>query len=72
MSIIKLVIFPQYEKFAIKRPEKFGGKIEFKNYSDLEKAFSEKKIHPMDLKNACAEYLAEILEKIRKNNNRNL
>lgn len=67
LSIIKLVIFPCYKNFMIERSEKFGGKIEFKTYADLEKTFSEKKIHPMDLKNACAKYLAEILGKIRKN-----
>ncbi|MDP2673037.1 MAG: tyrosine--tRNA ligase [Nanoarchaeota archaeon] len=67
LSIIKLIIFPYHEKFAIERPEKFGGKVEFKNYFDLEKAFSEKKIHPMDLKNSCVKHLSEILGKIKKN-----
>ena len=67
LSIINLVIFPHYKNFAIERPEKFGGKAEFKNYSDLEKSFSEKKIHPMDLKNACGKYLSEIIGKIKKN-----
>ena len=67
LSIIKLIIFPSREKFIIERPEKFGGKIEFGSYLDLEKSFLEKKIHPMDLKNSCAKYLSEILVKIRKN-----
>lgn len=67
LSIIKLIIFPNYKKFEIKRPEKFGGNVKFEKYADLEKAFSEKKIHPMDLKNSCAEYLSEILGKIQKN-----
>ena len=66
LSVIKLIIFPYHENFVIERPEKFGGKVEFKEYLDLEKSFLEKKIHPMDLKNSCAKYLSEILEKIRK------
>ena len=66
LSIIKLVIFPNSKNFLIERSEKFGGNIEFKNYLDLEKSFSEKKIHPMDLKNTCAKYLIEILGKIKK------
>ena len=67
LSIIKLVIFPNSKNFLIERPSKFGGNIEFKDYLDLEKTFLEKKIHPMDLKNACAKYLIEILGKIKKN-----
>ena len=67
LSIIKLVIFPNSKNFLIERPSKFGGNIEFKNYLDLEKTFLEKKIHPMDLKNACSKYLSEILGKIKKN-----
>ncbi len=66
LSIIKLIIFPKINKFKIERPEKFGGNIEFKSYSDLEISFTEKKIHPLDLKNACAKYLSEILGKIQK------
>ncbi len=69
LSIIKLIIFPCYENFTIERPEKFGGNVEFKNYSELEKYFSEKKIHPLDLKNTCAKYLSEILAKIQKKDN---
>lgn len=65
LSIIKLLIFPQINKFKIGRDEKFGGNIEFENYFELEKSFSEKKIHPMDLKNACAKYLSKILGKMQ-------
>jgi tyrosyl-tRNA synthetase len=67
LGIIKLVIFPRNKKFLIKRPEKFGGNLDFKNYSDLEKAYEKKKIHPLDLKNSCAGYLNKICEEIRKN-----
>lgn len=67
LSIIKLVIFPRYDNFLIERPKKFGGDLKFKNFKSLEKAFSEKKVHPLDLKNSCAKYLGEICGKIRKN-----
>ena len=67
LGIIKLIIFPHNNKFVIERPEKFGGNKEFKKYEDLEKAFSKKEIHPLDLKNSCAKYLNEILGKIKKN-----
>ncbi len=67
LEIFNLVIFPHYKKILFERPEKFGGNIEFQKYSDLENIFSEKKIHPLDLKNTCAKYLVEIIGKIRKN-----
>ena len=67
LGIIKLVIFPRFEKYSIKRPTKFGGNSDFKNYEDLEKDFAKKKVHPLDLKNSCAEYLIKICGEIRKN-----
>lgn len=67
LGIVKLIIFPRYDKFIIERPEKFGGNITFTNYESLDKEFSKKNVHPLDLKNSCSKYLCEILGKIRKN-----
>ncbi len=50
----------------IKRPEKFGGDVKYTSYEKLEKDFSEKKLHPTDLKNSVAERLIQILEPARK------
>jgi tyrosyl-tRNA synthetase len=66
LAIIKLVVFPRYEKFLIERDGKFGGNLEFETYEDLEKLFASKKVHPLDLKNACGKYLSEICEEIKK------
>ena len=66
LSIIKLIIFPRYDSFEIERSEKFGGGLKYKNFEKLEKDFADKKIHPLDLKNACAKYLSEIMKKIRE------
>jgi|APSaa5957512535_1039671.scaffolds.fasta_scaffold05592_4 tyrosyl-tRNA synthetase len=66
LGIIKLIIFPRLKKFSIKRPEKFGGNVDFKDYLELEKAFAGKKIHPLDLKNSCGDYLSNICGEIRK------
>ncbi len=53
-------------KLEIKRPEKFGGNITYTSYEKLERDFAEKNLHPMDLKNAVAEKLIQILEPARK------
>ncbi|WP_456375126.1 tyrosine--tRNA ligase [Methanocaldococcus sp.] len=51
---------------TIKRPEKFGGNLTVNSYEELEELFINKKLHPMDLKNAVAEELIKILEPIRE------
>jgi len=66
LGIVKLIIFPTFEKLEIKRPEKFGGNVVYKKYEDLQEDFVAKKLHPADLKDACGKYLAEICGKIRK------
>lgn len=65
LELCKLVIFPELkdETFLIKRAEKFGGKLEFNNYGELEKAFA-RDLHPLDLKNATTVYINKILEPI--------
>ena len=44
LAIMKYIIFKHLEKhrkhFVIDRPEKYGGKVEFKNYEELEEAFA--------------------------------
>ncbi len=67
LQIARLIIFPRFEGIFVKRPEKFGGNEEYENYEKLEKDYSNGKLHPMDLKNAVAEYLEKIISPIRKN-----
>jgi tyrosyl-tRNA synthetase len=54
------------EEFVIKRSEKWGGNLSYKNYEELEKDFAAKKLHPMDLKQAVAEEINKLLEPTRK------
>lgn len=67
LQIAKLIIFPRFESIEVKRPEKFGGNLKFKDYNELETFFAAKKLHPMDLKSAVGEYLEMIIAPIRKN-----
>jgi tyrosyl-tRNA synthetase len=72
LEICKYIIFPELinDSFKIKREEKFGGDLEFHNYSELEKSFV-KGLHPLDLKNATAKYINLILEPIHSYFNKN-
>jgi tyrosyl-tRNA synthetase len=67
LELCRYVIFPELQKesFLIKRPEKFGGNLEFSSYDELEKAYASG-LHPLDLKNATAEYINRILEPVHK------
>jgi tyrosyl-tRNA synthetase len=66
LEIAKLIIFLRFGKIKIKRNEKFGGDLDFREYSELEGAYKKGDLHPLDLKNAVGEYLEEIIGKIRK------
>ncbi len=67
MEYYRHIIFEKFPAVEIKRPEKFGGDLNIGSYNELEKLYSEGKIHPADMKNAAAEKLNELLEPIRRN-----
>jgi tyrosyl-tRNA synthetase len=70
MALLKYVIMTikkdKKEKFVISRDKKFGGDISYSNYEEIEKDFVEKKLHPLDLKNAVAKEIVEILKPVQK------
>ncbi len=66
LQIFQHHIFPRLPEITIKRPEKFGGHRIFSGYAELETAYGNKEIHPLDLKKACGESLAGILAPVRE------
>lgn len=70
MAFLKHVIFTikkdKSEKFIVKRDKKFGGDKSYSSYSEIEADFKEKKLHPMDLKNAVADEINNLLGVIKK------
>ena len=66
LEYCKYIIFEKFDKITVERPEKFGGNLEINSYGELEKIYTEGKLHPMDLKNTVAKYLNELLEPVRK------
>lgn len=73
MAFLKYILFTikgdKNEKFVIERPNKFGGNLEYENYGQVEKDFISEKLHPLDLKNAVAKEIFEILKPIQKHRN---
>jgi tyrosyl-tRNA synthetase len=70
MAILRYLIFvlksDRNEKFIVERPEKFGGNKEYSSYFEVEEDFVKKELHPMDLKNATAKEINNLLKHIRE------
>ncbi len=66
IQLARLIIFPRDNGLLIERSAKFGGDVKFESYEELEKAFVDGKIHPLDLKNALAKELKAIIAPARK------
>lgn len=66
IEYFKYIIFEKFTEVIIKRPAKFGGDLRLKSYEELTDKYSNGKIHPLDLKGTCAEYVNKMLEPVRK------
>lgn len=67
LEIAKFALFREAGAvLEVERPEKFGGDIVFHSYAEVEKAYLDKKLHAMDLKNAVGKALDEALAPIRR------
>ncbi|MEM5875355.1 MAG: tyrosine--tRNA ligase [Candidatus Aenigmatarchaeota archaeon] len=71
LDYAKHIIFRKFKSLTIERPPKFGGPIEVFSYAELEEKFRKGEIHPLDLKNAVAEKLDELIRPIREHFEKN-
>lgn len=63
MDLFRHVVFPYLDHaVTIHRPPSKGGEFQVENYLELEKSFLKGEIHPMDLKDAAAENINELIE----------
>ncbi|MDH7593276.1 MAG: tyrosine--tRNA ligase [Methanomicrobiales archaeon] len=65
LQMMQYHVFPRFAEVVIRRPKKYGGDRMFGSYAELEVAYAEGRLHPQDLKKACACYLAEMLAEVR-------
>ena len=71
LEYCKYIIFEKFKTLKVERPKKFGGNLEFNSYEELKTAFSQKKLHPMDLKQGVAGYLNKLIDPVRKKLDKN-
>jgi tyrosyl-tRNA synthetase len=66
LQIFQHHLFPRLPEITIHRPQKFGGDRAFFGYAELEAAYGNGEVHPLDLKKSCGEALVEILAPVRE------
>jgi tyrosyl-tRNA synthetase len=71
LEYCKYIIFESFDRlniseFIVERPEKWGGTLKFKTYTELESAFAQKLLHPQDLKITVVKLLDQLLQPVRK------
>ena len=64
--VIMIIKQDTNEKFVVERDKKYGGDLRYDKYEDIESDFINKKLHPLDLKNAVAKGIIELLKPIQK------
>jgi tyrosyl-tRNA synthetase len=66
LEYCKYIIFERFDSVTIERPEKWGGNLKYESYKALEESFAKGDLHPMDLKNAVAYYINELVKPVRE------
>ena len=66
LEIMRHVIFHEFKEVLVERPSKFGGNVTYGTYATLELDFTNKKLHPTDLKKTVETYLIKIIKPIRE------
>ncbi|MBI2151735.1 tyrosine--tRNA ligase [Candidatus Woesearchaeota archaeon] len=69
-SVIMVLKTDESKNFVVERPEKFGGNLTFSTYEEVEEAYAQKKLHPLDLKQAIAKEINILLETFQKEKGR--
>ncbi len=71
LEYFKYIIFKNVDSIEVKRPEKFGGNVIYNSYKELESDFTNKKLHPLDLKLSCAIELNKLIKPVREHFEKN-
>jgi tyrosyl-tRNA synthetase len=70
LEYLEYLVFPilgvQGEEFVVERPEEYGGDLVYGSYDELEADFVAEDLHPLDLKTAAGEYIADVVAPVRE------
>jgi len=66
LELLELVIWPELDgPFVVERPDEYGGDLTFDSRDEVEAAFADGELHPLDLKSAVADALNDVLDDVR-------
>ena len=65
LEYCRYLIFERFKEMKIERPPKFGGDLIIGSYDELESMFMKGELHPMDLKQATARYINQLIKPVR-------
>ncbi len=71
LDYVKHIVFRAFSSMLVERESRYGGDIEYSSYSQLERDYVEGKLHPLDLKNAVARYIDQLIKPIREHFEKN-
>lgn len=66
LEYCQYLLFERFGSLLIERPAKFGGTTTINSYSELTKLYSQKLVHPQDLKNTVVLLLDKLLQPVRQ------
>ena len=62
----RYIIFERFDSVEIKRKQEHGGNVSLESYGQFSEKYTAGELHPMDVKEAAALHLNELLEPVRK------
>src|SRR3989338_1732781 len=65
-NVIMVMKADRSESFVVERPVKFGGNLSFNSYQEVEEVYIKKQLRPLDLKQAVAKEINNLLAPFRK------
>jgi tyrosyl-tRNA synthetase len=66
LELVRYIILHDFSEFEVERAPKYGGTISYNNYTQLERDFENRHLHPADLKRAVSIYLNKIVDPVRQ------
>jgi tyrosyl-tRNA synthetase len=66
LDLLEMILWPEIDgEFVVERPDEYGGNLEFATFDEVEASFDDGELHPLDLKQAVAEELNTVLDRVR-------
>ena len=66
LEFTKHILFHDQKEIDIDRPQKYGGRVTYASYDEIEQAFRDRSLHPSDLKKTVWEAIDNLIDPLRQ------